>query len=72
MDHNLDLNFNQCIKSVLYFGHTTYQNICSGEIANVPWGLDDWMLAAVTIGILAFILGVLTKKVVDEIRNKDS
>lgn len=49
---DLNLNAQDCLKSVNQIGKTTYMNICNGTTNSVPWGAGDWILA----GILAVIV----------------
>ena len=62
---DVNLNSAECIKNATYFGHTTYTNICNGNVNIVEWGSADWVLAILmtTFGVavvLLTIFGVLS------------
>jgi len=60
---NMDLSNVQltqdCLKEILNFGSTTYQNVCNGAINTVPWGTLTWslfiLLPVIIIGLIVLI-----------------
>lgn len=65
----LNLNTNECLKSVAHLGYDSYHNICNGNVINLAWGGIDWLgfgfLATITIG-----LGILVIKLIKYERNR--
>lgn len=53
---NIDLN--QCVKTVVNIGSTTFVNICDSTEVTVTWGYGDWVVAAV-LGSLVLTLAVM-------------
>lgn len=47
IDANVNLNAADCLRSVSDIWSTHVHNICTGTIADVPWGSADWVLAIV-------------------------
>jgi hypothetical protein len=56
---DLNHNYAECLKSIGHFGYTQYQNICTGEMSSVPWGVLDYLGAGILASILLLALGVL-------------
>ncbi len=54
-----EININQCFKGIYNIGSTTWKNICTGELANVPWGLIDWFAALLITAVLLGIVVVI-------------
>ena len=53
-----DINFNssECLKSYDLIGTTEYVNLCNNEINTIPWGVYGWLMFAITIIIILFLL----------------
>lgn len=40
---DINFNYSECYKNYDKLGTTVYQNICSGEKTQVPWGIGGWV-----------------------------
>jgi hypothetical protein len=56
-----DLNLNvdsktleACLKTRTMIGYTEYRNICTGQNTQVPWGVTDYLLGAMLVGMIVF------------------
>ena len=57
---NINANISECVKKVEGIGSDTYQNICTGSKAVVPWGAIAW-IDIFTLGIvLVAIMLIMT------------
>ena len=52
----INANISECVKKVAGFGSNTYQNICTGSKAVVPWGIGDWIAALSLIFMLVILM----------------
>ena len=48
----INLNNAECIKGIVNIGNTQYQNICTGAISTVPWGVFDWVVGFFIITVV--------------------
>lgn len=45
MNVNIDARtLDMCLKTIKNIGNMTYQDICTGRAATVPWGTFDWLI----------------------------
>ena len=60
MDVNLaSKSLGECLKAISSIGYTTYQNICTGQAIQVPWGGLDWLILIFIGGLVLGFLGML-------------
>ena len=59
----INLNNADCIKEISNIGHTQYQNICTGALSTVPWGVSDWIELFVITFILSLVAGVVVASI---------
>lgn len=57
-EQTINLNSAQCIKTISYFGHDVYRNICANTAVDVPWGTADWGLAIFSIIAAVVVIGM--------------
>lgn len=64
MDHTLNLNSAECIRTAAHWGLTRTHNICSGAVSDVPWGALDYAGAILIGGFAAFAVAIMLAMVV--------
>lgn len=55
---SLNQNYSDCQRAITNIGSTTYQNICNGTEAVVPWGVLDWVAAVIVAAVVISLIGI--------------
>lgn len=54
----VNANVVQCLKEINEIGSTAVQNICTGSVAHVPWGVMDWVANLGLAVAFFFVFGI--------------
>lgn len=55
----INLTTTHCLTAVEYWGHTTYHNLCTGQITDIPWSpLTPFYIVGFSAAMLAVAVGV--------------
>lgn len=48
----------ECLKATSHIGGTTWHNVCNGAVNYVPWGMGDWILASLGLGLTIMFVAI--------------
>ena len=54
----------KCIQEAMYFGHSIFTNICTGDISTVQWGIYTHLFVLLGLFLLVIIAGLMVTALV--------
>ena len=62
----IDFKHSECIKEQYNIGETIYYNVCNNEANRITWGSDTWVGVVMAFILIALMIIVLIKIIVNE------